>query len=92
MLGAIVSVQVGSAVAKGLFDDLGAAGVTLLRLGLAALILLLAVRPRVRSWSRDAWVAAALLGTPTAADDLSLRCRCARCPSAWRSPWSSSVR
>src|SRR4051794_22350583 len=44
---AIVSVQVGSAVARTLFDDLGAAGVTLLRLGIAALLLLAVTRPRV---------------------------------------------
>ena len=59
---AIGSVQCGSALARGLFDDLGAAGITLLRLGLAALLLLVALRPKVRSWSREAWRAAVLLG------------------------------
>lgn len=62
VLGAIVSVQLGSAVAKGLFDELGAAGTTLLRLGLAALLLLLVLRPRLRLWSGRQWQAAALLG------------------------------
>jgi inner membrane transporter RhtA len=62
VLTAIVSVQVGSSLAKTLFDDLGAAGVTLLRLGLAALVLLVALRPAVRSWSRASWTASLLLG------------------------------
>jgi inner membrane transporter RhtA len=62
VLVAIGSVQCGSAVARGLFDDLGAAGVTLLRLGLASLLLLIVLRPRLRSWSAQAWRAAALLG------------------------------
>jgi inner membrane transporter RhtA len=62
VLASIASVQVGSAVARTLFDDLGAAGVTLLRLAVAALILWLTARPRVRAWSAAAWRAAALLG------------------------------
>ena len=70
VLGAIASVQIGSALARTLFDDLGAAGVTLLRVGLAALVLLAAVRPRVRSWSRPAWRAAVLLGVAMAGMNL----------------------
>ena len=62
VLASIVSVQVGSAVARQLFDDLGAAGVTLLRLLLSALLLLAVVRPRVARWSTAEWRAAALLG------------------------------
>ncbi len=62
VLGAIVSVQTGSAVAKRLFDDLGAAGVTLLRLLLSGLVLALVLRPAVRSWGRRQWRAALLLG------------------------------
>jgi inner membrane transporter RhtA len=62
VLASITSVQVGSAIARHLFDDLGAAGVTLLRLALSAVILGLVTRPRVRSWSRRAWQAAIVLG------------------------------
>ena len=62
VLTAIVSVQLGSAVARTLFDDLGAAGVTLLRLSLAAVILGIVFRPRVAGWSGAAWRAAVLLG------------------------------
>ena len=62
VLTGIASVQVGSAVARTLFDDLGAMGVTLLRVGLAAIVLAVVTRPRVRSWSGAAWRAALLLG------------------------------
>jgi inner membrane transporter RhtA len=58
----IASVQVGSAVARSLFGDLGAAGVTLLRIGLAAVVFGVIFRPRVWRWSAAAWRAAALLG------------------------------
>ncbi len=70
VLVAIASVQCGSAVARGLFDDLGAAGVTLLRLGLAAASLLVVLRPRVRSWSAEAWRAAVVLGVVMAGMNL----------------------
>ena len=62
VLVSIVSVQTGSAVARHLFDDLGAAGITLLRLALAALLLLVVLRPKLRSWAGRSWRAALLLG------------------------------
>ena len=67
---AIASVQVGSALARTLFDELGAPGVTLLRLGLAALLLLALARPRVRSWSLAQARAAVLLGIAMSAMNL----------------------
>jgi inner membrane transporter RhtA len=70
VLASITSVQVGSAVARHLFDDLGASGVTLIRLALSALILGVVTRPAVRSWSRQAWRAAALLGVVMAGMNL----------------------
>ena len=70
VLVAIASVQCGSAVARGLFGDLGAAGVTLLRLALSAVLLLVVLRPRVRSWSAEAWRAALLLGAAMAGMNL----------------------
>lgn len=70
VLTAIVSVQVGATLAKQLFDDLGAAGVTLLRLGLAAALLLAVLRPNVRRWSRASWHAALLLGSAMAGMNL----------------------
>jgi inner membrane transporter RhtA len=67
VLVSICSVQVGSAVARTVFDELGAPGITLLRLGLAAVLLLVVLRPPVRSWSRRSWGAALLLGAVFAA-------------------------
>jgi inner membrane transporter RhtA len=66
----IASVQFGSAVARTLFGDLGAAGVTLLRLGIAAVVFAVVFRPRVRSWPAAAWRAAVLLGLVMAAMNL----------------------
>jgi inner membrane transporter RhtA len=70
VLAAIASVQVGSAVARTLFDDLGAAGVTLLRLSIAAVVLGVAFRPKVGAWSGAAWRAAVLLGVAMAGMNL----------------------
>jgi inner membrane transporter RhtA len=49
VLGAIVSVQVGAAVAKTLFDDLGPTGTVLLRLAFAAIVLIAIWRPGLAS-------------------------------------------
>jgi inner membrane transporter RhtA len=70
VLASIVSVQFGSAIGRTLFDDLGAAGVIALRLGLSAAFLLLLLRPPVRQWSGAAWRAAALLGVTMGAMNL----------------------
>lgn len=59
---AIFSVQFGSAVARTHFDEVGPTGAAALRLGFAAVILLIVVRPRVRHWSRTQWLAAIVLG------------------------------
>ncbi|MCY1142032.1 EamA family transporter [Actinoplanes sp. Pm04-4] len=66
VLVSVVSIQFGQAVGRTLFDDLGATGVVLLRVTIAAVVLALATRPRVRVWSRAAWLAAAALGTAVA--------------------------
>jgi inner membrane transporter RhtA len=55
--------QAGGAIARTIFGAFGPAGVLLLRMGFAALILAVTVRPRVRTWPVAAWRAAALLGT-----------------------------
>lgn len=70
VLTSIASVQFGSAIARTLFDDLGAAGVTLLRLAIAALILGAVFRPRIRTWTAAAWRAATLLGVVMAGMNL----------------------
>jgi inner membrane transporter RhtA len=71
VLASITSAQFGSAVAGALIDDLGAAGVALLRLGIGALMLAVATRPSLRTWSGRAWQAAALLGLVMAGMNMS---------------------
>ena len=66
----IASVQTGSAVARTAFDELGAAGMVLLRLGLSSLLLLVLLRPGVRSWGRAQWRAVLLLGSAMAGMNL----------------------
>jgi inner membrane transporter RhtA len=57
LLVAMVSVQGGAAVAKGLFPVLGAAGTAGIRIGLSALMLLVAFRPPVARLTRAQWIA-----------------------------------
>lgn len=54
---AIVSVQGGAAIAKGLFPLLGAAGTASVRIGFSALILLAAYRPNLKQLSPQQWKA-----------------------------------
>jgi inner membrane transporter RhtA len=58
----VACAQAGAAVARTLFDPLGAPGVLLLRMGIAAVIFLVALRPRVVAWPAAAWRAAVSLG------------------------------
>lgn len=59
---AILSVQFGNALVGSLFDRVGPLGAAALRLCLAALILLIVVRPRVRDWGARTWLGVVLLG------------------------------
>ncbi|ROP64490.1 DMT family transporter [Curtobacterium sp. ZW137] len=61
-LAAIVSVQLGAAIAKTRFDEVGSVGAATLRLVIGALVLALVVRPRVRHWHRAQWSGAIGLG------------------------------
>lgn len=62
VLGAIASVQFGSAFADKLFDRAGPAGVVLMRLAFSATILAIVVRPRLRGHSRRDLVAVVVFG------------------------------
>jgi inner membrane transporter RhtA len=62
VLTAAVSIQFGAAIGATLFDDLGPAGVSLLRLGLAAPILLLVWRPDPRDHPKGDLQLAAVFG------------------------------
>lgn len=61
-LAAIVSVQLGAAIAKTRFDEVGSVGAAALRLVIGAVVLALVVRPRVRRWTRAQWTGALALG------------------------------
>jgi inner membrane transporter RhtA len=66
VLGSCTSFQFGAALATHLFPVTGAVGATLLRLGLAAIVLLAITRPNVRGWSRAQWRAVVLYGVSLA--------------------------
>jgi inner membrane transporter RhtA len=71
VLAAATSIQFGAAIAATVFDDVGAAGVSLLRLGFAALILLAIWRPDVRAFSPAQLRAAVALGIALGAMNFS---------------------
>jgi inner membrane transporter RhtA len=62
VLGAVSSVQVGSALGKTLFDDIGPGGTVFLRILTAAVVLALIWRPRVSGHSRRALGLAVVFG------------------------------
>lgn len=62
VLGSCISLQVGAALATQLFDELGPFGTTTLRLAIAALVLLVIVRPKVHRFTREQWIAVILFG------------------------------
>ncbi|MFT4258365.1 EamA family transporter [Microbacterium sp.] len=66
VIGSCLSLPFGAAVAAQLFPVLGPWGATSLRIVIAALLLLVIVRPRPRRWSRPQWVAAVLFGVSLA--------------------------
>src|SRR3712207_3382187 len=62
VLFSIFSVQLGAAIAKGLFDELGPGGTVFLRIAFAALVLLLLWRPPLRDHARGGYLVAILFG------------------------------
>jgi threonine/homoserine efflux transporter RhtA len=68
----IGSVQLGAAIAKGLFDSLGPGGTVFLRISLAALVLLLLWRPKLGGYGRREYGFAVAFGLVLAGMNLSL--------------------
>lgn len=62
VLGAIVSVQFGGAMAATLVPEIGAGGAVVLRLLIGTAVIVMMVRPRWRGHSRSAWVTVSLFG------------------------------
>ena len=70
VLFSIVSVQLGAAIAKTLFDSLGPGGTVFVRITFAALVLVLLVRPKLRGYDRAGYLVAGLFGIALAAMNL----------------------
>lgn len=62
VIGGIISLQFGASVAVLLFPRAGALGVVTLRLVVAALVLMIACRPKVRGYSRGDWATIVAFG------------------------------
>ncbi|PRB10631.1 DMT family transporter [Microbacterium sp. MYb62] len=67
VIGSCLSLPFGAAVAAQLFPVLGPWGVTSLRVAIAAILLVVIVRPRPAKWTRPQWLAAVLFGVSLAA-------------------------
>ncbi len=80
VLGGVVSVQVGAAIATTLFDELGPTGTVLVRVGFAALVLVAVWRPAVRGLRPPAWRLVVLFGAALAAMNLSFYASLDRIP------------
>jgi inner membrane transporter RhtA len=66
------SVQLGAAIAKGLFDALGPGGTVFLRIIFAALLLIVLWRPRLRGYPRSGYLVAILFGLVLAGMNFSI--------------------
>jgi len=80
VLGSCSSLQAGAALAIRLFPVAGPAGATLLRLGLAAVVLLAVTRPKVHGWRRTQWQAVLLYGISIAGTNAFFYAALARLP------------
>jgi inner membrane transporter RhtA len=80
VLGGVSSVQFGAAIATTLFDDLGPAGTVLVRLAVAALVLMVLWRPRVRGLTREELRVAVLFGVVLGGMNLSFYAALDRIP------------
>lgn len=72
VLFSVFSVQIGAAVAKGLFDSLGPEGTVFLRIAFAAVVLLVLLRPSMGGYARGGYLVAALFGLTLAGMNLSI--------------------
>jgi inner membrane transporter RhtA len=70
VLGSIVSIQVGAAIASGLIRQVGPVVTVGIRLTVAALVMLVLARPLVRGKSRRDWLVVLALGASLAATNL----------------------
>ena len=69
---AIFSVQLGAAIAKSLFDELGPGGTVFLRIAFAAIVLLVLWRPKLGGYARGDYTVAVVFGLTLVAMNFSL--------------------
>ena len=79
-LASMLLVQLGLAVSVGLIDRIGAEGTAWLRLAWAGVILLVLVRPRLRTFTRDGLLTTVALGVVTAGVTMLFMAAVARLP------------
>ncbi len=77
---AIISVQLGAALAKSLFQTIGSGGTVFLRVGFAAIVLLLLWRPRLHGYTRANYALAVLFGLVIAGMNAAFYAAIARLP------------
>ena len=92
ILGSCFSLQFGAALATQLFPTIGSWGTTALRLGLAALVLLVVVRPKMHRFTAQQWLAVAAFGVVVGAMNGAFYAAIDRIPLGTRSRSSSSAR
>jgi inner membrane transporter RhtA len=80
VLAGVASLQLGAAIGKTLFDDVGPAGTVLLRQAFATLVLALVWRPRIRGRSGADWRLVVAFGVVLAAMNLSIYAAIDRIP------------
>lgn len=80
VLFSIISVQLGAALAKGLFQQIGSSGTVFLRCSFAALALVLFWRPRLRAYSRAEYGLLILYGLTIAGMNVAFYASIARIP------------
>ena len=76
----IISVQLGAAIAKSLFQAIGSGGTVFLRVGFAAIVLLLVWRPRFREYTRANYALVLLFGLTIAGMNAAFYAAIARIP------------
>ena len=80
VIGAIASTQVGAALAKGLIQELGPIGTVFLRIGLAAVVLLMIQRPQLKGYTRANYFLLILFGLGLGAMNLCFYAAIERIP------------
>ena len=80
VIGAIASTQIGAALAKGLIQELGPIGTVFLRIGLAAVVLLMIQRPQLKGYTRANYFLLILFGLGLGAMNLCFYAAIERIP------------